>query len=68
MLVTKQTRNASKSLQTLGFLFDTAHCVLEWFGFDSEISISFNQHSWTNRTNLHLGDHGAVLVCFHLKF
>ena len=68
MLVTKQTRNAFKSLKIFRALFDTAHCMLEWFRFNSEISTSFNQHSLTNRTNLHLGDLDAVLVCFHLKF
>jgi len=68
MLVTKQTRNAFKSLQIFGPLFDTAHCLLERFRFNSEISTSFNQHSLTFRTNLHLGERGAVLVCFHLKF
>jgi len=68
MLVTEQIRNAFKSLQIFGPLFDTAHGMLERFRFNFEISTSFNQHSLTFRTNLHLGDRGAVLLCFHLKF
>ena len=68
MLATKHTGNAFKSLQIFGSSFDTAPSMLKWFRCHFEINTSFDPHSLTDRTDIHLGDHGAALVCFHLKF